>query len=1570
VRDRVVEHDQVGEWQQIYEGLYAGSGSVVFGQDFTGWNSSYDGHRIPLPQMQEWREATVARIRSLHPRRVLEVGVGTGLLLSRLASSCDTYWATDFSASAIDALAGQIDQDPELAARVVLRAQPAHDTEGLPAGLFDTVILNSVVQYFPSIDYLVEVLTGMLGLVAPGGAVFIGDVRNLRLLRPLATAVQLHRAAPSADLAVLRRAVEQAVLVEKELLVDPEFFPALQDRLTDLGGVDIQIKRGRYHNELTRYRYDVVLHKHPITPLSLGDAPQLGWGHQISDVRALGEYLTTARPARLRVSGVPNSRVTHETALAQGLQASPLADLLDQLHNPHPTPEAVDPEALCELGQRCGYWVGITWSPAALDAMDVTFADTTQAASAVPVGLYTPTSVAGAPLSSWTNNPTAARGTRALINQLREYVRVRLPEYLVPAAFVVLDGLPLTPNGKLDRKALPAPEFGSAGAGRAPKTPQEQLLAELFAEVLGLAAVGVDDDFFDLGGHSLLATRLGARIRATFGVELEVRALFEAPTVARLAVHLHHAGQARLALTRCQRPDVVPLSFAQRRLWFLHQIEGPSPTYNIPLALRLSGNLDRPALQAALRDVMARHESLRTIFPHTVGAPYQLLLDVEAACPRLAVTLTSEPELSEVLAAAARYGFDLATETPVRAELFVVAPDEHVLLLLVHHIAADGWSMDPLSADLARAYTARCQGQTPGWEPLPVQYADYTLWQHQLLGDQADPDSLFAAQLGYWTQALAGLPDRLDLPTDRPRPPVASYRGDYLTIQLEPKLHHGLTDLARRHGASLFMVLQAGLAALLSKLGAGTDIPVGSPIAGRTDQALDQLVGFFVNTLVLRTDVSGNPNFTQLLTRVRETALSAYAHQDVPFEYLVEVLNPTRSLAHHPLFQIMLALQNAPEAHFQLPGLDVNFMPAPTGTAKFDLGLSLWERRGPDGSPQGIDGIVEYATDLFDPTTVQTLLTRWIRLLDAAVTDPDQPISRINLLDAQERHQILVKANNTDHPIPAASLPTLFETQVAATPQAVAVVFGDTTLTYRQLNTKANQLAHTLITQGVGPEQIVALALPRSPELVVAILAVLKAGAAYLPLDPDYPTARINFILGDAQPALLVTSEQTAGCVPQDAATPQLVIDHPDTVAVLSGCTETDPTDIDRTTPLLPQQPAYVIYTSGSTGTPKGVVVSHVGVSSLAAAQIDRLGIGASSRVLQFASPSFDASFWELCMGLLSGAALVLAPKDQLLPGTPLCALVNRQQVTHVTLPPSVLTVLPVEDGLPPAVTVVVAGEVCPAGLVTAWAPGRRMINAYGPTETTVCATMSDPLPPATPTPVPIGRPIANTRVYVLDAGLQPTPVGVAGELYVAGAGLARGYLRRSGLTAERFVADPFGPPGARMYRTGDLVCWNADGDLEFVGRVDDQVKVRGFRIEPGEIETVLAAHPGVARSAVIAREDRPGDKRLVAYVVPTTQDARRPDVLREYVRQRLPKYLVPAAFVMLDGLPLTPNGKLDRTALPAPDLTPTTPSRAPCSLQEQILCELLAEVLGLDWVGVDDDFFALGGDSIISIQL
>ncbi|MEU6072135.1 amino acid adenylation domain-containing protein, partial [Streptomyces sp. NPDC047082] len=732
-RDETVEQDQLSEWQTLYDSVYTTAPRTALGENFASWTSSYDGEPIPLPEMREWRDTTVDRIRSLRPRRVLEIGVGTGLLLAGLAPECEEYWGTDFSPTVIEELRRHVDADPVLGSRVRLRTQPAHDFSGLPVGRFDTVVLNSVVQYFPNAGYLEQVIDHAVRVLAPGGALFIGDVRNPRLLRTFTTAVQATRADDPTDTAAIRRAVEQSLVLEKELLVDPQYFTALAHHIPDLAGTDIQLKRGTAENELTRYRYDATLYKTGITPHPLTDTPTLSWTvHPDTDANLgrLARALEIERPAALRVTGVPNPRLVHELAIRQALDEGA----------PPPTGTACAPagtEVFHELGDEHGYWTGITWNTHDPDTIDVVFADRSRLADGVPLGTYaTVDPGVSTPLARWTTNPTARRGTGALVTALREHARDHLPDYMVPSAVVPLDRLPLTANGKLDRAALPAPEFGAAAAGREARTPQEQIVCDLFAQVLGLPRAGVDDDFFELGGHSLLATRLIARIRASFGVELELRALFEGPTPAAVAALLDTAGPGRLALTVRQRPEVMPLSFAQRRLWFLHKMEGPSPTYNIPLALRLTGELDRDALRAALADVVARHESLRTVFPEAEGVPCQQVLAPEDAVPRLTITPTAEADLQDALTSAARYPFDLATEPPLQADLFELSAQDYVLLLVVHHIAGDGWSLGPLAADLTHAYTARTQGQAPDWPPLPVQYADYTLWQNELLGDQ------------------------------------------------------------------------------------------------------------------------------------------------------------------------------------------------------------------------------------------------------------------------------------------------------------------------------------------------------------------------------------------------------------------------------------------------------------------------------------------------------------------------------------------------------------------------------------------------------------------------------------------------------------------------------------------------------------------------------------------------------------------------------------------------------------------------------------------------------------------
>ncbi|MFF4169350.1 amino acid adenylation domain-containing protein [Streptomyces sp. NPDC001744] len=1164
---------------------------------------------------------------------------------------------------------------------------------------------------------------------------------------------------------------------------------------------------------------------------------------------------------------------------------------------------------------------------------------------------------------------------------LTAHVGRSLPAYMVPSAVLLLDELPMTPNGKLDRAALPVPALPALPAGRAPRGAREEILAGLFADVLGVPRVSADDNFFALGGHSLLATLLVGRMRTALDTETEIRTLFEHPTVASLAAALEDAGRPpRPALVPRRRTGALPLSYAQRRLWFLHRLEGPSATYNVPFVVRLDGGLDADALRRALHDVVARHSSLRTVFPaygdgseygdgpeHGDGPasgrpPVQHVVAPEDVRLPFAHEAVDEGKAADRIGAAVAEPIDIERELPLRATLLRIADDSHVLVLVIHHIAADGSSLAPLVRDLGTAYRARLAGAAPAWTPPPVDYGDYTLWQREILGDAEDPDGLLSGQLAFWREALAGLPERVDLPCDRPRPPVPRHEGATHHFTVDPATARRIAELARAHGCSAFMVLQAALALLLSRHGAGEDVPLGTAVAGRTDEATADLIGFFVNTLVLRTDLSGDPTFRELLGRVKEFDLAAYAHQDVPFERLVELLNPARS-HHHPLFQTMLVLQNhAPAAPADLPGLTARAVPVDLGASKFDLAFTFVETPGGDDAPGGMRASVDYATELFDADTVRGLADRLVRLLTAVTDDPELPLHAYDVLGGADHARLARWGTGPVRDLPGATVPELFAPWVRRAPDAPAVRDAHTTLTYRELDARAEALARRLAARGVGPEDRVAVALPRSADLVVALLGVLKAGAAYLPLDTAYPAARLAHMLDDASPRLLLTTPDLHRELP------------PTTVPHLYA--EDDTPLPDPTAPLpvpLPAHPAYVIYTSGSTGRPKGVVVTHRGVGAMAATQRERLRLAPGSRVLHLASVSFDAAFWELCMALLSGACLEIDAREALLPGPALAARVREHGVTHLTLPPAALAVMP-PDSLPAGTTIVLAGEACPPALVRAWARGRHLVNAYGPTETTVCATMSGfqhadgPLAPDRT--VPIGVPVDGTRVRVLDDRLAPVPPGVVGELYVSGEGLARGYHDRPGLTATRFVADPFDPDGGRMYRTGDLARWNARGQLEYAGRVDDQVKLRGFRIELGEVEAALAALPGVAAACAAVREDRPGDRRLVAYTVPA-EGATGPDgtEVRARLAAVLPDHMVPSAHVRLDALPLTPNGKTDRRALPAPE-GPRAGGRGPRTDRERALCEVFAETLGVPEIGVTDDFFAHGGHSLLAVAL
>ncbi|OBJ16937.1 amino acid adenylation domain-containing protein [Mycobacterium colombiense] len=1136
---------------------------------------------------------------------------------------------------------------------------------------------------------------------------------------------------------------------------------------------------------------------------------------------------------------------------------------------------------------------------------------------------------------------------------LRTELTQRLPAYMVPAAVMAIEALPLTPSGKLDTRALPAPDYSSSGS-RAPATQVQEILAGIYADVLGLDRVGVDDSFFDLGGDSLSAMRLIAAINTGLDTDLSVRTVFEAPTVAQLAPHIAVGGGRLEPLVAGARPAVVPLSYAQQRLWFLDQLQGPSPVYNMAAALRFDGALDTEALGAALADVVGRQESLRTLYVAPEGIPQQTVVAAERADLHWMVVDAagwSADRLAEAIDTAAHHTFDLAAEIPLRATLFRLADEEHVLVAVVHHIAADGWSITPLVADLRVAYTSRCVGLAPDWAPLPVQYIDYTLWQRAQLGDLADGDSRIGAQLTYWEQALAGLPERLQLPTDRPYPPVADQRGATVTVDWPVELQQQIARVGRAHNATSFMVVQAALAVLLSKISANSDVAVGFPIAGRNDPALDQLVGFFVNTLVLRVDLAGDPTVAELLAQVRQRSLAAYEHQDVPFEVLVERLNPTRNLTHHPLVQVALAWQNNEPAKLTFGDLQVTSLPVDTRTARMDLAFSLAERFTETGEPAGIGGAVEFRTDVFDPDTIVALAARLERVLVAITSDAGRSLSSIDVLDGVERARLVVLGNRAGLTKPGTptSIPVLFAEQVARAPDAVALTCDGRSMTYRELDAAANRLAHLLAGHGVGPRQCVALLFSRSTQAIVAMLAVLKTGAAYLPIDPALPAARIEFMIADGAP---ITALTTAELRPRLNGCDVAIIEVDDPAIATQPSTALpgpDPADI-----------AYLIYTSGTTGVPKGVAITHHNVTRL----LTSLDTWATPEQVwaQWHSLAFDASVEEIWGALLHGGRLVVVPESVANSAHDLHALLLAERVSVLSQTPSAVATLS-PQGLE-SMALLVAGEPCPAEVVNRWAPHRRMVNAYGPTETTICASRTAPLTAGAGTP-PIGAPVPTAALFVLDGWLHPVPIGVLGELYVAGAGVGLGYLRRSPLTASRFVACPFGEPGTRMYRTGDLVRWRPDGQLQYVGRADQQVNIRGYRIELGEIQTALAALDGVEHAAVITREDHPRAKRLIGYITGTAN----PTQTRAALAQQLPAYMIPAAVVALETLPLTPTGKLDTHALPAPEHT-TGQYRAPNDPVEQILAHTYAQVLGLDRVGVDDSFFELGGDSILSMQV
>ncbi|WP_170292322.1 non-ribosomal peptide synthetase [Xanthomonas maliensis] len=1543
--------DTVAQWQALYQETYRPA-DAKRGPDFTGWLSSYTGLPIGEADMQQWLQATANRLLARRPRRLLEIGCGLGLVLEQVAPHCTSYVATDLSSVAVSHVRQWLLAHEHLQ-HVSVRQQAAIEFSELPKD-FDTVVLNSVIQYFPSIDYLLEVLRQAAAHVTPGGRIFVGDVRNYALLELFHASVQVARADDAMSVAQLQAAIDRSIRQEKELLVAPAFFQSLRQWVPTITGVHVLLKRGDAHNELNQYRYDVWLDVGDVATVA---ADAIQWHPQDdAPLVALADYLVQERPTRLHVPALPNARLAVELAtLAQLRRCSPSCTVGElRAHVARATSPAVQPEEVWQLGERLGYEVALSWSENASGQLSAEFSDRSRLVERVLAAPATDTMPPAGALAQYANDPLVGVWQHALLRELRAHLREMLPAHMLPSATLLLPALPLTVNGKVDKARLPAPDQRIDLADYTePHTPLQQTLAAIFAEVLRLDRVGLHDSFFELGGNSLLAMRIVTQVRGQLGVALPLRAIFEHATVAGIetvvdTLRAESSEEALPALGRRRQGEAIPLSFPQERLWFIEQLGLVGAAYHVPLAFRLHGQVQVSALRAAVADLVRRHEMLRTRLV-VVGAEPQQVIDPAPADPlaiqdlRDLAPLQAQARVAELLDAEARHTTDLQRGPLFRACLLWVEDDVWVLILAAHHLAADGWSHAVIFRDLSALYRVHTQ---PGTPPLPtqaLQYADYALWQRRWL-----TGTRLAQQLDYWTRQLADAPDLLALPTDRPRPAVASFRGALHRFTLPPLAVRRLPEFAHEQGVTPFMALLAAFQVLLSRWSGGSDIVVGTPTAGRTSQETEQIVGLFINTLALRAHIDAQACFGDILAQVKETALAAFAHQDAPFEQVVAALKPDRNLSRQPIVQVIFALQNTPPSELRLGQARITPLALPSSSAKYDLTLNLIQSR------ETLTGEIEYATDLFDATTIADLAQWYGSMLVSAMEQPERPVSHLRLFAAAPAHAS--EGRTADD----CSVLDLFDAQVVRAPHAPAIESATQCLSYAELSAQSDRWARWLNRQGIARGDCVAVVSNQQIDTFLAMLAILKAGAAYLPINADAPTARRRATLQDACPRLVLADAAVLSDLPAGA------------IAFESIATATMDAAFDRTHAIGPSPAggdlAYVIYTSGSTGRPKGVLLEHRGLHQLVLAQIERFAITPASRLLQFASLGFDASVSEVFTTLCRGACLCLPAPTDILAGDGLAQLLRARAITHVTLPPSAIPGLVQAGGAPTLHTLVVAGEACAAAIVRSWPTPVRFINAYGPTEATVCATLHICDPDELRNP-PIGKPLPHVRLYVLDPALQPVPAGIAGEIHIGGTGVGRGYHGRAALTAERFIADPFGPPGTRMYRSGDRGRRRPDGTVEFLGRLDRQVKVRGYRIEPGDVESALLQLAGVGQALVLAQGEL-DRRRLIAYVVPAHPGAVTPESILADLRVHLPAYLVPASVIVLAQFPLTASGKIDQSALPAVDAcsVPQT-SAAPHTPTERQLAAIWIEVLGCQSPGVDDNFFALGGHSLLAAR-
>ncbi|MBA2672060.1 non-ribosomal peptide synthetase [Ramlibacter sp.] len=1548
-------------WDQAYREAPA-QGDPQF--DVAGWVSSYDRQPIPAGEMREWVDCTVQAIEALRPARVLEIGCGTGLLLHRLARSCRRYCGTDFSAAVLGRLEAGLARAAFVDCRIDLLHCAANATADIDEA-FDTVVLNSVVQYFPGRAYLDEVLRGAVDRIDGRGKVFIGDVRHLGLLGAFHASVALHHASPAAPLGQLQGVVAQNVRRESELLLDPGYFTALQRAFAPIGRVEIVPKLAAAANELTRFRYDVVL--------SIGedDTPLLDpawqpWDAFPGGLAAVESLLADGQPDCLAIRAIPDARVEEDVIAEKLLHTLPDARSVHHLRQAlaGTARTGVHPAALAALARRHGCEVHLHVAADRPGAFDAVFCRGARRIDwPVADAVETPA-----------NQPFSAQLEAAVQDSILGALRRLLPDYMVPGHLMVLDRLPTTPNGKIDRKALPAPDALRSGFGYvAPRNATEELLAGIWAGVLKLDKVGIDDNFFALGGHSLLAVQMVNRIRAALGTEVAVRTLFEAPTVAQLAGRIAQGDRrARAqALVPVSRTLRLPLSYAQQRLWFLQQLEGGSTAFNIPGQWRFKGPLDVAAFDAALQAIVARHEVFRTNFVVGPDGEPELRIAKELRIPMPVVALAPS-ELAARARAHANHVFDLANEPLLKVELLRLGEQEHVLLMNLHHIVFDGWSMGIMAGEWPRLYAGLRRDPSFALPPLPIQYADYAHWQrNQLHG------ALIEQQLAYWTRQLDGAPELLNLPTDRMRPAVQRFEGALEEMTLPGELSARIRSLSQQAGASVFMTLLSVFALLMSRYSGEDDILIGTPAANRDRQELEEVIGLFLGTLVLRVDLSGRPAFRELLDRVKKTALDAFAHGDVPFERIVEALPLRRDMSRNPLFQVFFNMLDFPDrSGVQWPGLEVEGLDGLEFDAKFDLTLYVGQ------TPAGLRLMLLYNTSLFDAQRMQELLRQYALLLEQATARPAAVIDDYTLVTPEARRVLPDAAAPLDAGWIGA-VHELFRAQAERRPDAPAVVSHERSWCYRELDDHSERIACCLQDAGVGRGDIVAIHAERNAGVVAAVLGALKTGAAFMMLDPLYPAEHLRACLEAAPPKAWL--QVAAQALPPDkaalAAAVPVFLDlveieaHPRLPAYAGRRV--------RPTMLTAGDIAVIAFTSGSTGKPKAVEGRHGPLTHFLPWAQRNFGFTQDERFSMLSGLAHDPLqrdiFTPLCLG-----GCVCIPHPETIAPHRLGPWMREQAITVANLTPAMGQILAQgaqDQALPALRHIFLVGDVLTRRDVQrlqALAPSAQVVSNYGATETqraVGCYELRHEAPhDAAREIIPLGRGVPGVQLLVLDrAGRRQAGIGEHGEVYVRSPHLARGYRGDAQATALRFVRSPFSgdTAGDRMYRTGDLGRYLPNGMVECLGRADTQVKLRGFRVELGHIESQLGTHPQVREAVVVIRARNDGDKSLAAYVVPRGEPPTQAQ-LRAHLAARLPEYMVPAHVVVLQALALTPNGKVDRKALPEPPQAGGGEAAyvAPRTATETLVAGIWAEILKLPRVGVEDDFFALGGHSLMATQI